>query len=216
MTPLRKRTLDYMTLKGYAESTKRSYIFRIQEFALYFNSCPSLLNQNHVAQFLQYLLEERKVTKSTVNTTYSAIKILFVNVLDKSWDAVKLPRVRNDKKLPIIFTPQQVIRLIDSTPNLKHRSILSLFYSSGMRRDELCQLRVKDLVFSRKRVFIRKGKGNKDRYALLTDNTIALLKEYIKVYRPYKWLFAGQNPANAYTVTRAFKEFTKTLRRATV
>ena len=198
MTPLRKRTLDYMTLKGYAESTKKSYIFGIQQFALHFNSCPSLLNQNHVAQFLQYLLEERKVTKSTVNTTYSAIKILFVNVLDKPWDTVKLPRVRKDRKLPIIFTPQQVISLIDSTPNLKHRSVLSLFYSSGMRKDELCQLRLKDLVFSRKRVFIRKGKGNKDRYALLTDNTIALLKEYIKIYRPNKWLFAGQNPANAY------------------
>lgn len=209
MTPLRKRTLDYMTVKGYAESTKRSYIFRIQEFALYFNSCPSLLNQSHVAQFLQYLIEERKVTRSTVNTSYSAIKILFVNVLDKSWETVKLPRVQQDKKLPIIFTPQQVISLIQSTPNLKHRSILSLFYSSGIRRDELCQLRVRDLVFSRKRVFIRKAKGNKDRYALLTDSTIALLKEYIKIYRPSKWLFCGQNPANPYGHTSIQKIYEK-------
>lgn len=199
MTPLRKRTLDFMSLKGYAETTKKAYIFRIQEFALHFNSCPSLLDESHAAEYLQYLLVQRKVSKSTVNAAYSAIKILFVNVLDKPWNTLKLPRVRGDKKLPVVFTAQQVISLIDNTSNLKHRSILSLFYSSGIRKNELCRLQVKDLVFSRKRVFIRKAKGNKDRYALLTDSTIALLKEYIKLYRPSKWLFSGQNPANPYS-----------------
>jgi integrase/recombinase XerD len=184
MTPLRKRTLDYMTVKGYAERTKVSYIFRIQQFALHFNSCPSLLDQNHVAEYLQYLLQVKGSSKSTVNITYSAIKILFVNVLDKPWDTMKLPRVRREQKLPSILSVEQVISLIEKTQNIKHRCILSIFYSSGIRKEELCQLKVKDILFSRKRIFIKQAKGNKDRYALLSEATILLLQEYLKTYRP--------------------------------
>lgn len=209
MTPLRKRTLDFLSLKGYAERTKKSYIYRIQEFALYFNCCPSRLDQQHVADYLRHLLTEREVSKSTVNAAYSALKILFVNVLGKPWDTVKLPRVRKEKKLPAVFTSRQVIDMIDNTPNLKHRTILSLFYSAGLRKNELCNLKIRDLKFAKKRVLVRNAKGNKDRYALLTDSTIALLKDYLRIYRPHKWLFCGQNPARPYSLSSVQKIYEK-------
>lgn len=200
MTPLRKRMLAYMTIKGFAKSTKKSYISRLQLFALHYNCCPSELEEHHVSSYLRYLIEEG-VSKSTVNSSYSAIKILFVNVLGRSWDTLRLPRLKRKRTLPFILSVQQIQELFEVTHNLKHRTILMFTYCTGMRLGEVCRVQTKDILLSRKMVFVRKGKGGKDRYTILSTGMIEQLQIYQKVYRPSKWLFEGQDPRQAYAKT---------------
>lgn len=130
MTPLRRRTLSYLQAAGYATSTIKSYIHHLQSFALHFGQCPSTLEEAQVIEYLSYLIEHRKLSKSTLNTAYSAIKILFTNILDKSWDSTKIPRARRTKTLPIILSVEEVERLFTVTSN--STSFKSLGCDSGL------------------------------------------------------------------------------------
>ena len=209
MTPLRQRTLDYMIIKGYAEATKKTYIQRLKLFALHYNCCPSRLDENDVIAYLKYLSEVQKASQSTLSAAYSAIKILFVNVLDRNWNSVKLPRPKRHKKLPVILSGEEVQSLFEVTTNIKHRALLMLIYSAGLRVSEVPKMRVRDLLFSRKQVFVRQAKGAKDRYSILSDSAIVGLRLYLKIYRPYKWLFCGQlaeRPLSIRTIGAVYKQ----------
>ena len=209
MTPLRKRTLDYMTVRCYAEATKKAYIYQLQEFARYFNRCPSELGEVEVLEYLRYLREDKKQSKSVVHCAYSGIKLLFVHILEKSWNTKLLIRPRREQKYPTILSVAQVKDLLDLTQNEKHRTILMLIYCSGLRLGEVTRIRVKDLVFSRQRVFIRQGKGSKDRYGLLSETMIAQIKLYRRRYAPQNWLFNGAHfdkPISVSTVRAIYKQ----------
>lgn len=212
MTPLRKRTIDYMVVKGYAEATKRAYLYQIQEFAKYFNTCPSKLGETEVLEYLRHLREDRGLSKSQINCAYSGIKMLFVSVLDKPWHTQLLPRPRKEKKLPTIFSINQVKSLIDQTNNIKHRTILMLTYCAGLRLSEVVQLRVGDIIPSRQRLLIRQSKGAKDRYSILSERMLIQLKEYQYCYRPHDWLFVGadvRKPISRTTVQIIYKQAKK-------
>lgn len=209
MTPLRKRTLDYMTIKGYAESTKTSYIYNLQQFALYFNSCPTKLEEAQVIEYLRHLAIDKGMSKSAMNAAYSAIKILFVNILDKPWNTLHVPRPPCSKTLPSILSREQIQMLFKVTTNVKHRTILMLIYCSGLRVSEASKLKVKDIIRCRKVIHIRQGKGAKDRYSILSEKMLEQLSAYSALYRPRDWLFTGQNPANPYSKTSISKIYKK-------
>lgn len=191
MTPLRKRTQDYLIIGGYASATKRSYLYHLQQFALYFNRCPSQLEQTHIIEYLCYLAEDKKVSKSTINTAYSAIKLLYTRILEQPWNEVQIPRPKRKKKLPVVLSKAQVQQIFSVTTNLKHRTLLMLTYSAGLRLGEATRMKVKHLVKCRKRIFIQQGKGGKDRYSILSDKMLEQLALYQKQYRPHDWLFCG-------------------------
>ena len=194
MTPLRKRTEDYFTLRGYSLATKKSYLYHLQEFALYFNRCPSELSQPHIIEYLCYLSEEKQVSKSTINIAYSAIKLLYTRILEQPWNDLQLPRPKREKKLPLVLSKAQVQQIFSVTTNIKHRTLLMLTYSAGLRLGEVTRIKVKHLVKCRKRIFIQQGKGAKDRYSILSDKMIEQLALYQKQYRPSEWLFCGVHP----------------------
>lgn len=194
MTPLRKRTQDYFTLRGYSLATKKSYLSHLQEFALYFNRCPSELSQPHIIEYLCYLAEDKKVSKSTINTAYSAIKLLYTHILEQPWNEVQIPRPKRKKKLPVVLSKTQVQQMFSVTTNIKHRTLLMLTYSAGLRLGEATRIKVKHLVKCRKRIFIHQGKGGKDRYSILSDKMLEQLALYQKQYRPNDWLFEGAHP----------------------
>lgn len=216
MTPLRQRTLDYMIIKGYAEATKNTYIQRLKLFALHYNCCPSQLEQSNVMAYLKYLSVEKKASQSTLSASYSAIKILFVNVLGKDWNSVKLPRPKRQKKLPVVLSLKQVQAIFEETQNLKHKTFLMLVYSAGLRVGEAHRMRVRDLLFSRKMLFVRQAKGAKDRYSILNDTVIKQLQLYLKVYRPSNWLFCGQNPQRSLTISSMGKIYQQAKRRTRI
>jgi site-specific recombinase XerD len=133
-------------------------------------------------------------------------------VLRMDWEAIHIPRPRREKKLPVVFSKEEVIKLLEATRNLKHKVILSLAYSSGARLEEVSHLKVKDIDSSHMQIRIGCGKGKKDRYTLLSPKLLILLREYWQLYRPKTYLFEGTNrkgPISTRTIQHIFKNSLK-------
>jgi len=209
MTPLRKKTVDYLLLKGYANATIRTYIGHLAHYAQHYNRCPSQLDLEAVRLFLVYLVIEKNYSQSSVSGAYSALKILYEKVLNKGWDANKIPRSKKLKTLPSVLSKKEVNRLFDVTTNTKHKAILMILYSGGLRISEVVQLKITDIDSQRMLIRVRQGKGGKDRYTLLSEKMLIQLRLYYKIYQPQIYLFNGQRgswPIATTTVGSVFRQ----------
>jgi site-specific recombinase XerD len=191
MSQLRKRMLDYMHLRNYSKSTIKSYISSVSSFAKFHGKSPSLLDMNAVEAYIQYLTQNRKVSRSTVNCAYNGLKLLYTKILEVDWAHLKIPRPKASKTLPRVLSKEEVYSIITALENVKHHTILHLIYCSGLRVGELTRLKVADIDSKRMQVRIEQGKGKKDRYSLLSERMLLLLRRYWKLYRPKGWLFEG-------------------------
>jgi site-specific recombinase XerD len=170
---------------------------------------PDQLTRQQFMDYLYYLVEERQVSPTCLNQLLSAYKILLVEVLGRPWEAFAIRRPKVNKKLPVILSQQEVKRVLESTPNLKHRTFLSLIYSCGLRVSELTHLKISDIDSTRMQIHIRCGKGGKDRYVMLSEKILIMLREYWKRYRPQEHLFEGATRGKAIavrTVQHAFSQ----------
>lgn len=201
MTPLRKKMLDYMLIRGYADATIKSYIHHVQLFALHYNQCPSNSTLEEVQLYLVYLIKEKKYTQSSVNGAYSALKILFENVLAKKWDSKKIPRSKRLKTLPSILSKEEVYKLFEVTTNTKHKCLLMLLYSGGLRISEVVRLKIEDIDSKRMLIRVTQGKGKKDRYTILSDKALQHLRLYYTRYLPNIYLFNGAEPLKPIGIT---------------
>jgi site-specific recombinase XerD len=147
--------------------------------------------------YLYYLVEEKQVSAVYLNQMISAYKILVVEVLRRKWEEFSIRRPKKEKKLPVVLSQKEVKRIIDSISNLKHRTFISLIYSCGLRLSELPNLKVSDIDSTRMQIHIRLGKGSKDRYVMLSQKILLLLREYWKRYRPKEYLFEGATRGKA-------------------
>lgn len=148
-----------------------------------------------------YLLSQicnSNISATLINQNISAFKIVQEDVLGRPWDAFKIRRPRVEKKLPNVLTVQEVEKILSSIENFKHRTMLMLLYSSGLRAQELLSLKPEHILSSTMRVFVNKGKGKKDRLTLLSQKALEQLRLYYKVYRPKTVLFeSGMRRGNA-------------------
>lgn len=193
MSTLRNKMIQQMQLKGYAERTITSYVECIKSLSKYYSLSPDLISVEQVRGYIQKQLNEKGISKSWVNQTISALKILFCQVLKREWNSVDIPRVRREKKLPVVFAKEEVGRILNSLRNVKHKAMLTLAYSSGLRLGELRTLKVSDIDSKRMLVRVRQGKGFKDRYTILSPVALELLRTYWKMYNPADWLFVSRH-----------------------
>jgi site-specific recombinase XerD len=189
-----------MELKGFSESTKKTYSAHIRRFAVF---CSKPLNEcsyDDVRNFLYDAIHIRKLSGMFVDSAYSAITFLFKFVFNRKWDMQEVPRLKRKVFLPEILTRDEVFAIINSTLNLKHKAVLSTAYSAGLRVSEIAHLKIKDIDSANMRIIVRQGKGGKDRYSILSKNNLLILREYYKEFRPVVWLFPGANPANPVSI----------------
>jgi site-specific recombinase XerD len=159
--------------------------------------------------YLFYLVEKKQVSANYLNQLLSAYKILVVEVLRRTWEEFDIRRPNTEKKLPVVLSQEEVKRIIGCITNIKHRTYISLIYSCGLRLSELCNLKVTDIDSTRMQIHIRSGKGAKDRYVMLSEKILLMLREYWKRYRPKEYLFEGQTKGKAVaerTVQHVFSE----------
>lgn len=181
-----------LKLKGYSANTQKTYLTQLKDFIRFFpDSRPEELSEDEIRHYLLYLIEKRKVGISTQNTAINAIKFYFERVLGQERKVYYLERPMKERKLPQVLSKEDIIRIFERIPNLKHRLALMLIYSGGLRRSELLNLKPGDVDLTRGTIFIRGGKGRKDRQTLLASNLIPDIKRYIENYKPIKWLFEG-------------------------
>lgn len=209
MKTLREQYLQEMQIRNYSQSTIRSYISSLSNLSKHFNQSLDTITISQVKDYLQYIIVNNQASVSVVNQTISAYKILNQGVLGLEWSPLKLIRPRNEKRVPIILSRAEISSILENTTNLKHKSILSLLYSSGLRIGELQNLKITDIDSDRMQLLIRKGKGNKDRFAILSKTSLHLLRKYYKVYKPNVLLFEGQNKNKNYSQTSIRKTLQK-------
>ncbi|GAU78426.1 site-specific integrase [Fusibacter sp. 3D3] len=185
---LSKMQMD-MELRGFSPKTVTVYLKGVKKISGFHNIAPENLNYDHVREFLHDAITSRKLSRSYVNSNYSAIKFFFETTLGREWNMVDIPKVKQPSKLPITLTPAQIHALFDSVTNLKHKTMLVVCYSSGLRVGELMNLKVSDIHSDTMRIRVKNGKGLKERYTLLSKSALDLLRIYYKQYYPKDYLF---------------------------
>lgn len=185
--------MQKLELKQYSNNTVKSYVSCFEKFINHFKEQSiDTLNENDIRNYLQYLIQVHR-SKSYINQAINSIKFYYEVVLGMPNRFYAIERPLKDKKLPIVLSKENVRKLIDNTNNIKHRCIVSLLYSAGIRRSELLNLKLENIDSSRMLIRVEDAKGNKDRYTLLSNTTLADLRKYFKEYVPQLYLFEGQD-----------------------
>lgn len=192
MTTIRSQFIQQMQLKGYSENSIQSYVDCLIGISKFYTSSPDLLSDQQIRDYLQYCIVEKKLSTSYINQCVSALKILFVQVLKKEWDPISIPRIKREKKLPVVLSKEEVKAVLNEVKNIKHRTILTLIYSAGLRVGEAIKIKVQDIDSSRMQIRIRQAKGAKDRYVVLSPVMLSLLRTYYSLYHPKDFLFPSQ------------------------
>jgi site-specific recombinase XerD len=149
------------------------------------------INSEMIRSYHEYLIQTKRISHSYQNQSINAIKFYLEKILNQPPERYDLVRPRSQKKLPVILSKREVISLLDTIKNVKHKAMLTTIYASGLRVSELLNLRIEDIDSDNGRIWIRSGKGKKDRMTLLPDSLLQLLRCYYVQYRPYQWLFEG-------------------------
>ena len=205
--------LEKLELKQYAKNTARIYITCFEAFMRYYEGIPlEQIDENDIRDYLLHLSRSNRST-SYINQAVNSIKFYYEVVLGMPNRFYSIERPRKRKKLPEILSVTDVQSLLAQVGNLKHRCIVGLLYASGLRRAEVLALRPTDLDFSRRMVRIRQGKGNKDRYSILSKTLIPELMEYLQRYSPDHYLFESPN-GGAYSASSVLKIVSRAARRA--
>lgn len=194
MSPLRQRMLDALVLRGMAVRTQEAYIEDVARLALHYGCSPEALSAEQVQQFLLYLLRERKLSRSTVNQFGSACRFLYGTVLGRDAQAFHIPLGIAPQRLPEILSREELARLFAATTRPAPRTFLMLGYSTGLRLEELCHLRVADIDSNADRmcVHVKLGKGGKDRLVPMEPDVLELLRNWWRCTRSRQWVFPGQ------------------------
>ena len=191
-------------LRGLAASTLKNYTRGVRAFLEFCNRPIEELDENDVRRFLKYLITEKKLAPKTVNQHSSAIRFFFAVGLNRYMNYLQIPMMKIPKSLPELLTKEEVSTLIGVCTNAKHKALLLLAYGSGLRSSEVVKLRVRDIDSKAMRIFVQRGKSNRDHYTVLSQTTLDALREYWRIYRPHSpegWLFPGTK--NVGHMTRA-------------
>ncbi|MDT7831068.1 tyrosine-type recombinase/integrase [Flavobacteriaceae bacterium S356] len=182
--------LLFLKRKRYSENTIKTYCSFLSEFIGFIS--PKLLDNvefEDIKRYINFLVNSKRVSSSTQNQAINALKCYYQNMLRWERFAISIERPRKEKKLPKVLSEQEVLKMIQVCDNLKHKLILSLLYSAGLRMSELLGLKKEDILYDKNLIFVRNGKGKKDRTMVLSDRIQQLLSIYLDTFKPKYFLF---------------------------
>lgn len=195
---LEKLTTD-IHLRGLSNHTVNEYRDKARIFMRHFGKSADEMGEAEFRIFLEYLDSEGRLAPSSINGYNSALRFLFEVTLEQNLNYKRLPRMKEPIKIPPTLIKEDVLRFLNTIDNLRYKTIFSLIYGSGLRLSEGQKLRVQDIDSKQMRLFIYEAKGKKDRYVPLSNNSLLLLREYFKKYRPKHvdgYLFLNQTSDN--------------------
>jgi site-specific recombinase XerD len=212
ISPLRRRMIEDMTVRGFTACTQRGYLRAVADFTAFLGRSPDQAGVEDLRAF-QLHMRSQGASATTMNAAVSALRFFFTVTLGRGDAEVGMTTVRQPRRLPVILSPGEVARLLDAAPGLKSRAALSLAYGAGLRASEVVSLKLADIDSSRMVIRVEQGKGRKDRYAMLSDDLLDLLRAWWRVGQdkgvmlPGGWLFPGQNPVNPMTARQLSRIF---------
>jgi site-specific recombinase XerD len=191
VTKLLQRLHDELVRRHYATTTRESYLKIVKGFHRHTGRRLDRIGPDDLRRYQVFLLEERKLAVGTVVAQIAALRFFFLRVLKRRDMKEDLPYPKHRRRLPIVLSPEEVQRLIAGAKNLYHRTLLLTLYGAGLRRSELCRLKVRDIDSARMILRVEQGKGGRDRDVPLSPTLLAALREYYRWMRPQTYLFPG-------------------------
>lgn len=191
MSPLRQQMIRVLQLHRLADETIEAYLAAVADLARFHNRSPDQLTHEQIRDFFHHLITVKKRSYSTCNQKLSGINFFYRHVLGQADFQLKIPH-KPSGHLPVPLSRSEISQLFDATANLKHRAMLMTTYGAGLRSAELVRLALTDIQSQRLLIHVRQGKGNKDRYTLLSARLLEQLRHYWTVYRPSQWLFENR------------------------
>lgn len=200
MTMLRQRMTEDMQVRNLSPHTQASYILQVSQFARHFGKSPDLLGPEDIRTYQVYLTNEKKLAPGSIHVAVAGLRFFYRVTLKKPWTFQEvLPLPKKPQKLPLILSPEEVLHFLGCVERLKHRVILTTCYAAGLRISEA--VRLKPTAIDSKRMVIRvvQGKGQKDRYVMLSAKLLEILRSYWKAVHPKDWFFPGGYPGRPIT-----------------
>ncbi len=214
MTPLRQRMLEDLQIRHYSPTTIRLYLYAVRAFAKHFGKPPDQLGAEHIRRYQLFLTKEKKVSTSTYVMMICGLRFFYTHTLHRKVAIDRIPFPRRERKLPVILSPDEVKALLEAPSDLRDRAMLAILYGSGLRVSEVTRLKVADIDSARNVLWVRFGKGRKDRQALLPPKLRELLRCYWRTRKPKDWLFPGARPGQPIAVKTIFRACRKAARSA--
>jgi site-specific recombinase XerD len=209
-SPLRRRMIEDMTIRGIGQKTQEDYIRAVKNFTRFFGASPDRAGFEDLRRYQLHMRNEG-VGVATINSTVSALRFLFKVTLRRAEDVDQLRYIRGPRKLPVVLSFEEVGRLLEAAPGLKYKAAFSIAYGAGLRASEVVTLKVSDIDSERMVIRVEQGKGRKDRFAMLSPHLLDVLRAWWREGRPTPWLFPGQDllrPLSARQFNRACRAAT--------
>ena len=216
MSALRQKMIEDMQLKGLAVRTQEAYVNAVLQLSRRFKKSPDNIDEEELREYFLYLKNEKQVADSTFSIALCGIKFFYEHTLGKEWHTLQLVRPDRKKKLPVVFSTDEVKRVLDCVHRFQYQVCLHTIYACGLRLLEGTRLRVKDIDSDRKMIHVVAGKGNKDRYVPLPNHTLMLLRHHWLSHRNPTWMFPARNGLAAINETAIQKAFRAALRESGV
>ena len=198
ISPLRRRMIEDMTVRKLAARTQEGYIRAVKDFSAFLGASPDTASAEDLRRYRLHLVASGAGVP-TINHSLTALRFLFMVTLRKPAIVLDMPFVREPRRLPVVLSPDEVARLLDAAPGLKYKAALSVAYGAGLRASEVISLKVSDIDSARMVIRVEQGKGRKDRYVMLSEHLLELLRAWWKAARPQGWLFPGRDPVQPLT-----------------
>jgi site-specific recombinase XerD len=202
ISALRRRMIEDMTVRNFVEKTRTDYIRHVKTFTAFLGRSPDRATAEDLRRF-QLHQTETSVRAPTINGSVAALRFFFTVTLDRPDMGRHLVFVREPRKIPVVLSPEEVARRLAAAPGPKYKAALGAAYGAGLRVSEVVALKVSDVDSHRMLLRIEQGKGRKDRYAMLSERLLELLRDWYRIARPPVWLFPGRDPMLPLT-TRQF------------
>ena len=213
MGKLHDQMRDDLLLKAYSPSTLRSYLGCVHHFVRYYLRSPQDMGGQEVRDFLLHLVRDRKASPATQDMYVNALKFLYTVTLKRPEVVKDISHPKRPQTLPVILSPEEVLRIFEAIRSVKYKAIIATAYAAGLRISEVCGLRITDIDSQRMRIHVRLGKGKKDRYVMLGESLLVLLRQYYKAARPQgEYLFPGQKPNRPICTTSVSQVLRRVIR----
>jgi integrase/recombinase XerD len=195
MTSLRQRMTEDMQVRNLALNTQTSYVQQVSLFARHFNRPPEQLGPEDIRAYQVYLTNEKKLAPGSVLIAVAALRFLYKVSLKKDWNFEDvIPAPKKPQKLPVVLSPEEVLQFLGCLASIKHRAILTTCYAAGLRISEAVCLKPTDIDSQRMVIRVDQGKGQKDRYVMLSPKLLQILRTWWRVDKSQHWLFPGDIP----------------------
>ncbi len=191
---MREKMIKEMTLRRFSANTQRSYLSSVEGLARHYNQSPEKIHKQRIQDYLFHVVQQRNLQWSSCNVIVCGLRFFYTKILGIDAASLGIPPQKKVHQLPEVLSTEELECLLGAVTNQKHRALLMSTYAAGLRVSEVVNLKLTDIDSKRMMIRVRQGKGNRDRYTILSKRLLEELRIYWKRYRPSEWLFSGRKP----------------------